>query len=150
MESTDRIERVIEIAAPRGRVWRVLTDATEFGAWFGVRLAGVFAPGQVLRGAITIPGFEHVTMEITVERMEPERLVSWRWHPGAVEPGVDYSHEPKTLVEFTLEEIPTGTRLKVVESGFDRVPAARRATAFRMNSEGWAMQVEAVKRYAER
>jgi uncharacterized protein YndB with AHSA1/START domain len=149
MKNTDRIEREVEIAAPRGKVWRVLTDATEFGAWFGVKLAGVFA-GRVLRGAITIPGYEHVTMEITVERMDPETLVSWRWHPAAVEPGVDYSHEPKTLVEFTLEEIPKGTRLRVVESGFERVPAARRAEAFRMNSHGWEMQMEAVRRYVER
>src|SRR5262245_14892734 len=112
--STDRIERKILLHVPPRRVWRALTDAAEFGAWFGVRIEGTFAPGAHVRGSVTHPGYEHVVFDITIERMEPERLFSWRWHPYAVEPGVDYSAEPTTLVVFTLEEVPGGTMLTVV------------------------------------
>ena len=145
--STDRIERQILLRAPRGRVWRALTDAAEFATWFGVKVEGTFAPGARLRGAITHPGYEHVVFEITIERMEPERLFSWRWHPYAVEPGVDYSAEPTTLVVFELADTPDGTRLTVVESGFDQVPLARRAQAYRMNGEGWTIQMQAIEKY---
>ena len=145
--STDRIERQILLGAPRGRVWRALTDAAEFATWFGVKVEGTFAPGAHLRGAITHPGYEHVVFEITIERMEPERLFSWRWHPYAVEPGVDYSAEPTTLVVFELADTPDGTQLTVVESGFDRVPLARRAQAYRMNGEGWTIQMQAIEKY---
>ena len=100
-----------------------------------------------VRGAITHPGYEHVVFEITIERMEPERLFSWRWHPYAVEPGVDYSAEPTTLVVFELADTPDGTRLTVVESGFDQVPLARRAQAYRMNGEGWTIQMQAIEKY---
>src|SRR5437773_3402290 len=131
--STDRIEKKVVLRAPRSRVWRAIADAQEFGAWFGVRLEGAFAPGERLKGQITVPGYEHVTMDITVERVDPERLFSYRWHPYAVDPGVDHSAEPTTLVEFRLEEVAGGTELSVVESGFDRIPVARRAEAFRMN-----------------
>jgi len=147
--STDRIERSVVIRAPRSRVWRALTDAAEFGAWFGVRVEGAFAPGARVRGQITHPGYEHLTWEITVERIEPERRFSWRWHPYAVDPAVDYSAEPTTLVEFVLDEVPEGTRLTVTESGFDRIPLARRAEAFRMNGDGWSHQVEAIRGYVE-
>ncbi len=144
---TDRIERMVVVRAPRSRVWRALTDAEEFGTWFGVQVEGAFAPGARVRGAITHPGYEHLTWEITIERMEPERLFSWRWHPYAVEPGVDYCQEPPTLVVFELEDVAEGTRLTVVESGFDQVPLARRALAYRMNEEGWTHQVQAITRY---
>jgi uncharacterized protein YndB with AHSA1/START domain len=144
---TDSIERTIVVHAPRSRVWRALTDPAEFGTWFGVRVDGAFAPGARVRGAITHPGYERITWEITIERMEPERLFSWRWHPYAVEPGVDYSDDTPTLVVFTLEDVAEGTRLTVVESGFDQVPLARRTLAYRMNSEGWAHQVQAIARY---
>src|SRR5262249_3365815 len=120
--ATDRIERTIVVHAPRRRVWRALTDPEEFGAWFGVKVEGAFAPGARVHGAITHPGYEHVIWDITIERMEPERLFSWRWHPYAVEPTVDYSEETPTLVVFELEDVPEGTRLTVVESGFDQVP----------------------------
>ena len=142
---TDRIERTIVVHAPRSRVWRALTDPEEFGAWFGVKVEGAFAPGARVRGAITHPGYEHLTWEITIERMEPERLFSWRWHPYAVEPGVDYSDETPTLVVFELEEV--AEELTVLESGFDQVPLARRAQAYRMNEEGWTHQVQAIARY---
>jgi uncharacterized protein YndB with AHSA1/START domain len=144
---TDRIEKEIVLRAPRSRVWRALTDATEFGKWFGAEMTGTFAPGARARGRITHKGYEHVTLDVQVERMEPERLFSWRWHPHAVDPEYDYSKEPMTLVVFELEEVPGGTRLKVTESGFDQIPAARRAEAFRLNSGGWASQLERVARH---
>lgn len=144
---TDRIERQVLIRAPRSRVWRALTDPAEFGTWFGVKVNGSFAPGARVRGQITHKGYEHLTWDITIERMEPERLFSWRWHPYAVEPGVDYAAEPATLVVFELEEVAGGTMLRVVESGFDDVPLARRAQAYRMNREGWTIQIGAIERH---
>ena len=104
-----------------------------------------FVAGKPTRGRITFPGYEHIVMEVTVQKMEPERLFSYTWHPYAIDPKTDYSKEPPTLVEFTLEKTPTGTRLTVTESGFDRIPGHRRAEAFRMNSGGWAQQVENIK-----
>jgi len=146
---TDRIEKTIVLRAPRARVWRALARADEFGAWFGVALEGVFAPGARLTGRITTPGpgHERLTMEIVVERVEPEQLLSYRWHPYAVEPGVDYAREPTTLVEFHLADVADGTQLTVVESGFDGIPLARRATAFRMNDQGWTEQLTRIARY---
>jgi len=148
--STDRIERKILLRAPRSRVWRALSDSAAFGTWFGVKVEGTFAPGAHVRGAITHPGYEHVVFDITIERMEPERLFSWRWHPHAVEPGVDYAAEPTTLVVFELEEIPEGTRLTVTESGFDQIPVARRSKAYRSNESGWTEQMENIRKYVER
>ena len=145
--STDRIEKNIVLRAPRSRVWRAIAGAEEFGAWFGVKLEGAFAPGARVKGRITTPGYEHVIMDITVERIDPERLFSYRWHPYAVQPGVDYSGEPTTLVEFQLEEVAGGTRLTVVESGFDRIPLARRPEAFRMNDQGWGEQLKNIERH---
>lgn len=145
--STDRIEKEILLQAPVARVWRALTDAGEFGAWFRVALDGPFAPGQRVMGRITHPGYEHVTMELLVERMDAETLFSYRWHPYAVDPAVDYSQEPTTLVEFRLAPKGGGTLLSVVESGFDRVPAHRRDEAFRMNEQGWAGQLKNIERH---
>lgn len=147
MTDSDRIQKTILLRAPRARVWRALTDAAEFGAWFRVELEGAFAVGQRVRGKITYPGYQHLVMDVTVERMDEQRLFSFRWHPAAVEAGVDYSNEPTTLVEFRLEEVAEGTSLTVVESGFDRIPPARRAEAFRMNSEGWEIQMQNVLRH---
>lgn len=145
--TTDRIEKEIVVRAPRSRVWRALTDAEQFGAWFGIKLEGAFAPGARVPGRMTWPDLAHVTIEFAIQRMDPESRLSYRWHPYPVEPGVDYSSEPTTLVEFQLEEVPEGTHLRVVESGFDRIPQARRAEAFRMNDEGWAEQLENIARY---
>lgn len=146
--STDRIEKNVVLKAPRSRVWRALADPQEFGAWFGVRLEEKkFAPGVRVQGRITVSGYEHVLMDIVVERVDPEHLFSYRWHPYAVEPGVDYSGEPTTLVEFRLEEVGAGTKLTVVESGFDRIPLARRAEAFRMNDGGWTEQIKNIERH---
>jgi uncharacterized protein YndB with AHSA1/START domain len=143
----DRIEKTIELNAPVSRVWRALTDHREFGAWFRVRLDGPFVPGQVSRGRITYPGYEHLRWEAIVQKIEPERLFSFTWHPYAVDPKVDYSGEPQTLVEFTLEKTPTGTLLRVVESGFDGLPKGRRIEAFRMNERGWGEQLGNIARH---
>jgi len=147
MTSTDRIEKTVQLRAPVARVWRALTDAEEFGDWFRVKLEGAFVVGATVRGRITYPGYEHLRMEVRVERMDRERLFAFRWHPAAVDPGLDYAAEPTTLVEFRLEETTDGTRLTVVESGFDRLPAGRRAEAFRMNDQGWSEQMRNIERH---
>jgi uncharacterized protein YndB with AHSA1/START domain len=144
---TDRIEKHVLLRAPRSRVWRALTEAKEFGQWFGAKLTGTFTPGAQLRGQITHKGYEHLTLELTVDRVEPERLLSWRWHPNAIDPAADYSAEPTTLVVFELEEVDGGTLLTVVESGFDRLPAARREQAYSGNDGGWTMQMEFIARH---
>jgi uncharacterized protein YndB with AHSA1/START domain len=146
---TDRIERSVTIDAPRARVWRALTNAEEFGEWFGCDLKGQkFATGQRTRGRITFKGYEHVFFDVKVERMEPEKVFAYRWHPYAVDPKVDYSGEEPTLVTFTLADASGGgTLLKVVESGFDKVPPGRRMEAFRMNSQGWEGQVDNIVRH---
>ena len=145
--STDRIEKRMEIRAPRSRVWRAISTVEEFGAWFRATLTGTFAEGETVGGRITIPGYEHVTLEMVVERMEPERYLSYRWHPYAIDPNVDYSGEPMTLVEFLLEETADGTALTIIESGFDRIPLARRAAALRANDGGWAGQIGNIARH---
>ena len=147
-QSTDRIEKEVFIKAPRTRVWRALTDAGEFGSWFRVKLTGKqFAAGQSTSGPVMHPGYEHLTWNVTVEKMEPESLFSWRWHPHGIEANRDYSQEPATLVTFELEDRPGGTLLKVTESGFDQIPIDRRETAYRGNSQGWAIQVGNIERY---
>jgi uncharacterized protein YndB with AHSA1/START domain len=154
----DRIEKQIVLRAPRGRVWRALTDSTEFGQWFGVRFETPFRPGARMRGVVvgtTVDAdvakmqqqFAHVPFEITIERMDAERLFSFRWHPFAVEPGIDYSVEPTTLIVFTLEDVAGGVRLTVTESGFDRIPLERRAKAFAANEGGWTIMVTMIDRY---
>jgi uncharacterized protein YndB with AHSA1/START domain len=144
---SDHIEKTIDLKAPVSRVWKALTDYREFGAWFRVKLEGPFVTGKASGGQITYPGYEHVRMQVVVQKIEPERLFSFTWHPYAVEPGVDYSKETPTLVEFTLEPTPTGTRLRVVESGFDKVPKHRRDEAFRMNEGGWEEQMRNIARH---
>ena len=146
-EQTNRIEKKIVLRAPRSRVWRALTTAEEFGAWFGVKLTSAFAAGARVQGKITVPGYEHVTMDIAIERIDPETFFSYRWHPYAIDPKVDYSTEPTTLVEFRLDDVSEGTQLTVVESGFDQLPASRRSEAFRMNDDGWAGQMRNIERY---
>ncbi len=146
---TDRIEKSVDIAAPVERVWRALTDHVEFGAWFGVKIEAPFVVGQASRGHVTYPGYEHVQWDATIERMEAPRAFAYRWHPYAVEKGVDYSAEPRTLVEFTLEPIAAGTRLTVVETGFDALPPVRRPDALRMNDSGWTEQMVNIKKHVE-
>ena len=143
----DRIEKSILLRVPRARVWKALADAEAFGQWFGVKLKGSFAPGARVAGKILHKGYEHCPFEITIERMEPERLLSWRWHPASIDPKVDYSAEPTTLVVFELKEVADGTLLTVVESGFEGIPLARRPEAYRGNEQGWAGQMKAIEKY---
>jgi uncharacterized protein YndB with AHSA1/START domain len=144
---SDRIEKRIEVKAPLSHVWRAVTDYREFGTWFRVALEGPFVAGREARGRITYPGKEHLMMTITVQRLEPERLFSFTWHPYAIDPNTDYSAEPPTLVEFTFEPAPEGTLLTLVESGFDALPPHRRDLAFRMNDGGWAIQVQNIAQH---
>jgi uncharacterized protein YndB with AHSA1/START domain len=147
-ESTDRIEQQVFIKASQARVWKALSNAEEFGDWFGVGLKGkTFVVGQAVSGKITYPGYEHLVWEVVIEQMEPERLLSFRWHPYAVDPEVDYSKEPTTLVVFELHDRDGGTLLTLVESGFDQIPEGRRAEAFRMNSGGWEEQMKNIKNH---
>jgi uncharacterized protein YndB with AHSA1/START domain len=145
--TTDRIEKDVFVRAPRARVWSALTDPAQFSAWFGVRVSQPFTPGARVRGAVTHPGYEHMTFDIRIEEVVAERRLSWRWHPHPIDTTRDYSNESPTLVVFELEDAPGGTRLKVVESGFDRLPDARRLEAFRRNEEGWTAQMVAIENY---
>jgi uncharacterized protein YndB with AHSA1/START domain len=145
--STDRIEKQVTYDVPRSRVWRALTDVAQFNSWFGVTLTSPFAAGSDVSGKFTHEKYQHLTMTIHIETMEPERRFAFRWHPYAIEEGVDYAAEPTTLVTFTLEEIAGGTRLTIVESGFDAIPDSRRAKAFSMNSNGWNSQVENIRKF---
>ncbi|SFI29957.1 Uncharacterized conserved protein YndB, AHSA1/START domain [Collimonas sp. OK307] len=147
-KSTDRIETAIVLKAARSRVWRALSNAEQFGDWFGVALKGkTFAAGQTVRGQISHTGYEHLVWEVVIERMVPEELLSFRWHPYAIDSAVDYSQEPTTLVVFELTAVEEGTLLRVVESGFDNIPAERRQEAFRMNSSGWEAQMKNIEKY---
>ena len=147
--ANDRIEKKILLSATRPRVWRALSDAAEFGQWFRVRLEGAFQAGTTIVGQITYPGYEHLKVEMQIVELVPERYFSYRWRPNAIDPKKDYSGEPMTLVEFTLDEAPgsKGTRLTIVESGFARLPAERRAEAFRANDGGWSEQLKNIERH---
>jgi uncharacterized protein YndB with AHSA1/START domain len=155
---TDRIEKTILLRAPRQRVWRALTDAEQFGSWFGMKLDKPFTPGASVRARVVGTTVDKEVakeqeqyagqpFDIMIDRIEPERLFSFRWHPHAVEPGVDYSQEPTTLVEFTLAEAQGGIMLTVSESGFDKIPLERRAKAFAANDGGWAIVVTLIEKY---
>jgi uncharacterized protein YndB with AHSA1/START domain len=144
----DRIEKQIVLRAPIARVWRAVSDSKQFGTWFGAALADrQFVPGAHVRAPITSKGYEHITLDIRIERVEPPHLLEYRWHPHAIDPSVDYEQEPTTLVIFRLEEIEEGTRLTVTESGFDALPEHRRADAYRGNEGGWAAQLHNVERH---
>jgi len=147
----DRIEKQIELRAPISRVWRALTDHRAFGEWFGVQIERPFVEGQVSRGHMTYPGYEHVKWEAVVEKVEPERLFSFTWaHPKSFDKATysgDYSSDPKTLVEFKLEKTSNGTLLRITESGFDQLPADLRLEAFRRNEGGWTEQVKNLEIY---
>jgi uncharacterized protein YndB with AHSA1/START domain len=156
--STDRIEKKVLLHAPLKRVWSALADSTEFGTWFGMKFNGPFVPGAPARGVI-VPTkvnadvakaqqqYEGLPVEISIEKMEPERLFSFRWHPYAIEKGVDYSAEPTTLIEFVLEKKKAGVLLTVTESGFDQIPLTRRVKAFTANEEGWGMVLKLIEEY---
>ncbi len=155
---TDRIEKQVVLRAPMDRVWRAISDSQEFGRWFGVRIDGPFAAGTSVTATITGTTVDEEVAELQrphagakatwqIVAVEPPRRLAYRWHPFAVEPDIDYNGEPTTLVEFTLSPTPDGVLLSIVESGFDAIPAARRSAAFEANSEGWAKQVELVRKY---
>jgi uncharacterized protein YndB with AHSA1/START domain len=159
--NTDRIEKQILLKAPLARAWRAISNAEEFGLWFGVRFDGPFAEGARLTGRIAPTTVDpevaklqqpHAgkAFEIVVDRIEPMRRFSFRWHPFAVEPDIDYSAEPMTLVTFTLAEETGGTRLTITEEGFDRIPLARRARAFTANDGGWTKQTTLIEKYLAR
>jgi uncharacterized protein YndB with AHSA1/START domain len=147
MPGTDRIEKRVTLKAPRTRVWKALTDSAQFGQWFGAKLEGPFVPGATTRGRITTPLYDHLSIEFFVERVEPESYFSYRWHPHAVDASMEYSVEPTTLVEFHLEEDGASTILSITESGFDRLPPARRSEAFRLNDAGWSTELENIERH---
>jgi uncharacterized protein YndB with AHSA1/START domain len=149
-ETTDCIEKRIELKAPISRVWRALTDYREFGEWFLVKIEDPFVAGQIARGQITHPGYEHVPWQVVIVAMEPEHLFSFKWHPYAVDPQVDYSKETPTLVEFRLEKTVDGTLLTLIESGFDKLPSHRFAEAFRMNEGGWTQQMKNIEAYVDK
>jgi uncharacterized protein YndB with AHSA1/START domain len=159
--STDRIEKKILLQAPRERVWRAISDSKQFGSWFGVEFDGAFSEGARLNGKIaptTVDAnvaemqkpYAGMPFEFVVGRIEPMRRISFRWHPFAVEPDIDYSNEPMTLIVFELEEVPGGTLLSITESGFDRIPLERRAKAFESNEGGWEMQTKLIEKYLAR
>lgn len=156
--STDRIEKEVFLRAPQAKVWHAISDAREFGNWFGMELDGEFKAGARMTGRIKPTQADAVVAEmqkphagkpvsLIVERVEPMSIFAYRWHPFAIDPNVDYSNEPATLVTFTLEPRQDGTLLRVVESGFDSIPAARRAGAFEANEQGWAMQMQLIEKY---
>jgi uncharacterized protein YndB with AHSA1/START domain len=145
--NSDRIEKQIELKVPVSRVWRALTDFREFGAWFRVNMDGPFVAEKEARGKITHPGYEHVIWRAVIQKIEPERLFSFTWHPYGIDEKVDYSKEEPTLVEFRLEPTSKGTLLTLTESGFDKVPANRRPEAFRMNDGGWTQQMKNIEKH---
>jgi uncharacterized protein YndB with AHSA1/START domain len=141
------IEKQIELKAPVSRVWRALTDHNEFGAWFGVKFNAPFKSGELATGQITIPNYDHLQCLFYIEKMQPESYFSYKWHPYAIDPAIDYSKEEPTLVEFRLEKTATGTLLRITESGFDKIPSHRRLEAFGKNDNGWAQQIRNIERH---
>lgn len=143
------ITKIVDLKAPVSSVWRAVTDHREFGAWFRVELYEPFVVGKETRGHITYPGHEGVEWVSVTERMEPERVFAFSWHPNAVDPETDYSAEAKVVVEFTLEPTPDGTRLTITETGYDQIPEPRRLEALRSNQEGWNIQAGHIADYVE-
>jgi uncharacterized protein YndB with AHSA1/START domain len=146
---TDSIERSINLSAPVDRVWRALTDHREFGQWFRVAIEGPFVAGQPSTGHMTLKGYEHVRWNVRIVAMDAPRHFAFTWHPYAIDPAVDYDVEEPTLVTFRLEPDGAGTKLTVIESGFDKVPAHRRDEAIRMNGGGWTAQVDNIRKYVD-
>ncbi len=156
--SFDRIVKTVLLRAPLERVWRAISEAQQFGVWFGVAFDGPFVPGAKMVGRM-VPTqvdaevaklqepYRGANVEIVVDRIEPMHRFSFRWHPFAVESDFDYSKEPMTLVAFELEEAVGGTTLTITESGFEGLPASRRAKAFTGNEQGWAAQATLVEKY---
>ena len=147
--TSGRITKSTHVRAPIDRVWQAISDHRQFGEWFKVALDQPFEAGKPSTGHITHPGYEHVKWTAEVVTVEPPHRFAFRWHPYAIDPNIDYSNEPKTLVEFTLRENDGGTDIEVVESGFEAIPRNRRDEAFRMNSGGWEAQMKNIRGYVE-
>lgn len=147
---TDRIEKAVELNASVDSVWHALTDPAAFSDWFGANLDGRFAPGRHVSGRMTGGAFERTRIEMDVQRIEPQRLLSFRWHPNAIDPEADYSDEQPTLVEFRLRRTPAGTLLRLTESGFDAIPPSRREQAYHANLEGWTEQLKNIEDHVAR
>jgi len=154
----NRIYETITLRASRGRVWFAISDAKEFGAWFGASFDGPFAPGERVTGTITPTTvdpevaaqqqpYAGMAMQIWIDQIEPERLFSFRWHPFAVDEDADFDAEPKTLVTFELKDDPDGVVLTITESGFNRLPPERRVKAFTANEQGWEKQLRLLQKY---
>jgi uncharacterized protein YndB with AHSA1/START domain len=159
--SRDKIEKKVLLKAPRAQVWRAITDSREFGIWFGMKLQGPFQAGKTIHGEIAMTQVDPevakmqepyvgAKVELQVESLQPEKVFSFRWHPGGVDPDMDYSREPMTLVSFALEEQNPGVLLTITESGFEKIPEARRAEAYEGNEGGWAAQLELIQKYLAR
>lgn len=138
----DRIEKVVDLAAPVSRVWRALTDHEEFGQWFRVQLDGPFREGVTNTGNVTYPGYEHMEWVSTTERLEPERLFAFSWPPRILDPDTTYGDDAKVVVEFRLEPSEIGTRLTIIETGFLQFPDSKRLEVLRSNTEGWDLQAQ--------
>jgi uncharacterized protein YndB with AHSA1/START domain len=156
--NVDRIEKQVVLRASLSRVWRAISDSQEFGLWFGVHIDGPFVAGKSVTATITPTTVDEEVAKLQeshagvqaawqIVAVETARRLAFRWHPCAVEPDVDYSQEPTTLVEFILAQTPDGVLLTIVESGFNAIPEARRSSAFEANSGGWAKQAELVRKY---
>ncbi|MEM7445403.1 MAG: SRPBCC family protein [Pseudomonadota bacterium] len=143
----DRIVKQVELKAPISRVWRAISDHKEFGQWFRVKLDGPFIPGAVQTGKMTYPGYEHLPWLVTVERVEPESYLSFRWHDYDETSDLDIADQPTMLVEFQLEPTAEGTRLTITESGFEALPDPRRIEVLRDNTEGWNIQAKNIAAY---
>lgn len=146
---TNRIDRTIDVNAPPDRVWRALTTAADLATWFHVRIEGEIAPGSEVWMTSTSPGYEGQRFLVRVTEMTPPRRFAWQWHPGAVDPAIDYSKEPWTTVTFTLEPSGGGTRLSVSETGFNEISVARRAKVFADNSGGWTEVIVWIQQHAD-
>ena len=159
--SDNRIEKHVVLKAPLDRVWAAITDSRQFGAWFGMELDGPFVAGQPITGKIkpTQVDAEVAKMQephagkpvkLVIDRIEPKTLFSMRWHPFAIDPGIDYSDEPMTLITFVVKETADGVELTLTETGFEHIPAHRRAGALKANDGGWAKQMELINAYVHR
>lgn len=139
-EDQDRIEKVVELAAPVARVWRAITDYEEFGAWFRVQLDGPFRVGETTTGTISYPGHDDMDWVSVTEQKDHERVFAFSWPPSLIDPDTTYSADAKVLVEFRLEATDAGTRLIIIETGFRQFPKSKRLEVLRSCAEGWELQ----------
>ncbi len=161
-QTPDAIVKTVTLKADLDRVWRAISDAQEFGQWFGMRFdAPAFTPHSKMTGRITPTvvndevaamqkPHEGMAFEMVIADIEPKSLFSFRWHPYAIDKTRDHSHEPMTLITFALKEVEGGVHLTITESGFNAIPIERRAEAFAADSGGWAKQLELIEAWLAR